>query len=120
MRARFRRIANLAVYYVGNGFLAFIFLAPILWALITALKPRDQVLTYPPQFIPQPVTLESFARLWTLRGGVYQQYTLNSLIVAVATTLLVILVATAAGYGFSRLRFAGKRVFFVVILSTLM
>lgn len=119
-RAKVRKRIGVIAYYMANSAIAAAFLLPFLWTLSTALKPRAQVLVYPPRWIPSPVVFESFRTLWTIKDGAYRLYTLNSLIVALATTTLVVILSTLAGYGFSRMKFPGKWALFAVLLSTLM
>ena len=41
-----------------------VFLLPILWMLITSVKPKSQIMHYPPKFIPRHVTAENFATVF--------------------------------------------------------
>jgi len=118
--SRTQKQIGTVAYYAVNVVLVIAFLVPFLWTLSTALKPRDQVLTYPPRWIPRPVTFDNFKRLWNIQDGAYRRYTLNSFVVACTTTLLVVTLSTLAGYGFSRMEFPGKVVLFTVLLSTMM
>lgn len=107
-------------FYLVNTLLAIAFLAPILWTLMTSLKPTHQILTYPPQFLPEQFTLEHYRTILTVNSGEFLRYVINSLIVTSGTILVVVLVSSLAGYAFAYLRFPGINIFFVSILATMM
>jgi len=118
MKARTRkRVGDSFLYLIY--FLAGLFAAlPIIWVVSTSIKPRQEIFSYPPKLIPQSPTLENF--VYVLRGTPLPQYFLNSLIVALSTTFLVLLLASLAAYGFSRHTFKGKYAILMVIIGTQM
>lgn len=75
-------------------------------------------LPYPPRFFPAHPSLFNF-RLIMQNGGLLQAY-LNSFIVAIASVLVKVGSALLAGYAFSKGKFKGKRIIFIVFLATLM
>jgi multiple sugar transport system permease protein len=93
-------------------------LVPFLWMISTSLKADQYVLTMPPQFFPQPLTFSSYTRLLELfpMGHMF----INSLIVAVMTTLGQLLTSSMAAYAFARIRFKGSDTLFLAYLATLM
>ncbi len=95
-----------------------LFMLPLVWMVSTSLKPEGQILSYPPRWIPAAPTLENFAGV--LRRFAFVQWTLNSAIVVVTATLLVILVDSLAGFALARLRFRGRDALFMVIVSMLL
>ncbi|HBG00982.1 MAG TPA: carbohydrate ABC transporter permease [Firmicutes bacterium] len=107
-------------FYLTNTLLAIAFLAPILWTLMTSLKPTHQILTYPPQLLPEQFTLEHYRTILTVNDGEFMRYVINSLIVTSGTIFVVIVVSSLAGYAFAYLRFPGINIFFVAILATMM
>lgn len=120
MRSFFERNgATRALYYALNAAIGLFFLVPFYWTVTTALKPTRNILVYPPQLIPEPVTLENFRYVWFVRAEV-RGYFLNSAVVAVGTVLLVVALSTLAGYGFAKLRMPLKGLLFLSILLGLM
>ncbi len=95
-----------------------LFMLPLVWMVSTSLKPEGQILSYPPRWIPAAPTLENFAGV--LRRFAFVQWTLNSAIVVVTATLLVILVDSLAGFALARLQFRGRDALFMVIVSMLL
>jgi multiple sugar transport system permease protein len=107
-------------FYLTNTLLAIAFLAPILWTLMTSLKPTHQILTYPPRLLPERFTLEHYRTILSVNDAEFLRYVVNSLIVTSGTIFVVIVVSSLAGYAFAYLRFPGINVFFVAILATMM
>lgn len=93
------------------------FLAPLLWALSGSFKPRGDIFGYPPQPIPDPFTLDNYQRLFS--GQPFWRWFLMSTVVALVATVVSVLVCALAGYGFAKFRFAGKRLLFGVMFSSL-
>lgn len=98
-------------------FLIFI-LFPFYWMISTSLKDMSAIFKLPPQWIPHNPTLENYKAL--LSENYFITYYLNSIKVAGGTTLVCMVVAMFAGYGFSRYCFKGKNTILMLILSTQM
>lgn len=98
---------------VLSAILALLFVAPLIWVIVSS-------------FSPQPGSAQSegwgVANYLTLMG--YQQglgvYLRNSLIITVVTVVVSVVVCTMAGYSFSRFRYPGRNLGFMVTLSILM
>ena len=91
-------------------------LLPLLWMLSASLMPAGEASTVPPRFLPSAPTLahyhELFARLDLARAFV------NSLAIAVVTTVVSVTLNALAGYGFARFAFAGRdRIFALLLLA---
>src|SRR5947209_16043837 len=113
------RIGLRASYYVTSSALAIIFLAPIVWTIITSLKPPAEASASPPTFLPTFLSWGNYQHLAAFGDGIFT-YTFNSAAVAFGTVLCTIILSTLGGYGFSRFRFLGKDILFITILATLM
>jgi multiple sugar transport system permease protein len=104
-----------------NAFLllaSFLMVAPFLWALSTSFKLPGDVFAYPPRFLPDPFTLNSYIKVTT--DIPFPRYLLNSVIVTTSIVLLNVVFATAAAYAFAKLRFPGRDAIFFALLLTLM
>lgn len=106
-------------YYVTCSALAIIFLAPIVWTMVTSVKPSAEASASPPTFLPSSLSWSSYQHLAAFGDGI-SVYAFNSTIVALGTVLCTIILSTLGGYGFSRFSFPGKDILFVTILATLM
>lgn len=104
---------------VGLTLAACVFAAgPVVWGLLTALKPATQVVAYPPQLLPSPPTLASFAAVWTESN--FPVFFRNSLVVTAVSVALSLVLAVHAAYGLARFHFRGKTVLMLGILATSM
>src|SRR5437764_3850134 len=103
--------------------LAIIWAAPVLWMLLTSLKPESQVITLPPRWLPDRLsdfTLANYANVLLVPRGVdLVRSFLNSLFVAVVGTSLVVVVDTLAAYALSRMHFPGRDVLFGLVVASL-
>ncbi len=97
---------------------ALLFLAPFLWMVSTALKDPKLVFIFPPQIIPDPVRWDNFVRVFQRLP--FHIYTYNSVRMTVLCLIGHLLTASMVAYGFARLRFPGRDVLFLVLLSAIM
>ena len=118
-RKRIQRISRTAILYAVCIVLSLLFLFPVVWSMMTSLKPPAEALASPPTYLPSTITLENYFKLNQYGAGLFQ-YVYNSTMVAIGTVLGTIVLSTLGGYGFSRFDFPGKNVLFVIILATLM
>jgi multiple sugar transport system permease protein len=102
---------NLAVWSIV---LAIAF--PLFWMLSTALKPNDETFAMPPTLLPAHPTLDQFRRLLTETP--FATFFLNSVIVGVSTTVLVVTIAALGAYGLVRFRFPGRELIAHLVLFT--
>lgn len=93
-------------------------LVPFLWMLSTSLKVRDQLYAFPPEWIPSPVTFESYRVLFDPLP--FDVFFLNSLKVAFLSLAGTLLTCSLAAYAFARLRFPGREAVFALLLTTMM
>jgi multiple sugar transport system permease protein len=72
------------------------------------------VLTFPPQFIPDPATTDNYVQALTTQN--FGLYFLNSIIVSVIATAASVLVSSMMAYAFARFRFPGRELIFRILL----
>jgi multiple sugar transport system permease protein len=115
------RRSNGLGWYTGLIALSVVFVAPLLWMVVSSFKTRNEALRIPPTWWPLEPTNRAYD---TILGADSQApvftWFLNSLFVASVHTVLVLVVASCAAYPLARLDFAGKRVIFGLIVSTLL
>ncbi len=97
---------------------AVITLAPFAYMVSTSFKPHAFVLELPPRFIPANPTLDNYIRAIT--SNHFGRYFLNSLIVAVPSTVITVVLSAMLAYGFARWDFPGRSVLFHGMLGALM
>ncbi|TGQ63905.1 carbohydrate ABC transporter permease [Mesorhizobium sp. M00.F.Ca.ET.186.01.1.1] len=114
-----KRAAGFARHSTGI-FASLLFVAPIVWAVLSTFKPAQEARQPPlPPWPTSGFSLENYATLNTFGDGLWASAQ-NSIYVSLMTVLVSIVVSVFAGYGFSRFRFPFKDLFFVLILSTIM
>ena len=95
--------------------IVFLFIAiPLYWMIASAFKTPANVGVSPPQTYPHPVSIQNFTAAF--KQYTFGQYILNSVIVAVAATVLVLVLGTLAGYAMGRLPMRGKFTMMVMLL----
>jgi multiple sugar transport system permease protein len=104
------RLAFLAVMLV-------FVLLPIYWSAVSSIKPADDFFRSPPPWFPSHPTLDHYRLLGAVRGWEGIE---NSLIVAVATTILSVFLGTTAGYSMARFRTGGKQLALWVLSQRMM
>ncbi|KKC47216.1 MULTISPECIES: carbohydrate ABC transporter permease [Paenibacillus] len=93
-------------------------LFPLYWLFSSSVKNSSDVIKMPPDWWPRTFTWSNYADVFTNQPAL--RWTLNSLYVAGLSTALLIVTSSMAAYAFSKLRFKGRSVFFIVFISSLM
>jgi multiple sugar transport system permease protein len=96
---------------------ALLFLVPIIWMLVSALKPSAEVFTTPPTLFGSEVMFSNFVEAWNYLP--FGRFILNTVIVAGIGTLITLVASAMSGYAFARLNFRFRGGLFVLYLSTL-
>lgn len=104
--------------YAINGLLALLFVAPLAYSLLGSFKTPVEAAESPPTWFPSAFSLENYQAIRDIADA--GSALVNSALVAVFTVVLTIVVGVLAGAGFSRARFRGKDVIFVIVLVALM
>lgn len=106
--------AVLSYVLLTVGALAMVF--PFAWMLLSSFKEYREILSF--DIWPTRFTLANYIEVLTHTA--FPRWFLNSVVVAVGTTSSVLFFCALVGYVLAKLRFPGKNVIFVLILSTLM
>ena len=99
-------------------FLAFIALFPFYWMFVTAVKPVDEVFAFPPKLWPSEFIWSNFGN--ALERANFFTYFKNSVITTFCSTVITVFINLLAGFAFSKYKFKGKNIMFLIVLSTLM
>ncbi len=121
-RERIKKAVLHAVLIAG----AVVFSIPFIWLVTTAFKTDAEMGAFPPVWLPErwkpPIDWSDlfyhFERALTFIP--YWRYTLNSAYVTAMSILGELVSVSLVAYGFSRVRFKGRDVLFVLVLSTMM
>lgn len=96
---------------------------PMYFAVITAFKPLDELLHFPPRLIVMRPTWSNFTDLYQLAANMWvplSRYVFNTLFVAVVGTALHVVFAAMAAYPLAKHKFPGRGPLFAVIIMALM
>jgi len=111
------RPGDLAVWIALAVSLA-VALFPIYWMLNTSLKPSSEIFRSPPSFVSAQWSLEAYGEIFRTRP--IARYLVNSLIVSAGATILSVVLASLAAYGFTRFFIRGANLFIIFLLFTKM
>ena len=112
------RTVKSVVYWLVLSPLLLVILFPFAVMISTAVKPRAEVLAYPPSWLPSEIKLSNFIEMWHATN--FGTALTNSVVVSTGATLLCLAVAIPAAYATARLDFKGQRLFRQFLLVTQM
>jgi len=98
--------------------LAAVMLLPLAWMLVTSIETLAESRHFPPTIVPSGIHWENYPN--ALDSAPFGRFFANSLVVTLASVAVNLVFCSLAGYAFSRLRFFGRDVIFIVLLATLM
>jgi multiple sugar transport system permease protein len=99
-------------------FFALLSLFPLYWLATSSFKVRSEIFAVPPTLWPQQFTIRNFETFFV--GNPTFTWLLNSIMVSLATCLIMLIAGTMAAYAFSKLSFKGRRLLFLVFVSSIM
>lgn len=117
-RTRSQRKRRLLTHIGLIGF-GLIMLYPLLWMLSSSFKPTAEIFREP-GLIPWSFTPSNYTEGWGALQFPFHHYLLNSAIVVVGAIIGNLIGCSLAAYAFARLEFRGKRLFFAIMLATIM
>jgi len=113
-----RGIFGKFLIYLLLSVTSLIYIFPIIWMLLTSLKPSYQV--FSPDLLPNPVEWSNYPRSFTYTGLDFGKLYLNSTIITLTNVVGTVISSTIVAYGFARLHAPGKNLLFLLLLATMM
>ncbi len=123
LRAKQKRVTR---SFSGNMLVLFFLLLmsvfmvlPILYTVVTAFKPVNELFLYPPKFFVQNPTLENFTTMVRLVNEMwvpFERYLFNSLLVAAVGTAGYVAIAAMAAYALAKYRHKWLKILYVVVV----
>ncbi|WHX48505.1 carbohydrate ABC transporter permease [Paenibacillus woosongensis] len=108
-------------YHVFVGAIAILMLYPIIWLFMSSFKESRTIFATASQLIPQSWDFGNYAAGWAGVGGQpFAQFIVNSLIIVVLATIGVVISSALVAFGFGRLDFRGRNLWFALMMVTLM
>lgn len=100
--------------------LGILMIYPVLWMISSSFKPNNLIFSEP-GLIPRIVTIENYITGWRgYAGTTFETFFANSLLMCAIAIIGNVISCAMAAYAFARLKFAGKRLWFAVMIATLM
>lgn len=120
-QARTRKAVTYAILIA----LSCVSLVPLLWMVSTALKPIEETMVNPPQWIPSQMMWENFGKAVTydadkLGFDPMVVYARNTLFVCLLSVLGTVMSNAVVAYSFARLKWPGRDLIFAITLATMM
>lgn len=101
----------------------FIMALPLIYAVLQAFKPYNELFIYPPRFFVQNPTISNFTQLFDLTSSTwvpFSRYLFNTVVNTVISTVIHILAAGMCAYPLSKNNFPGKKIIFNVVVWALL
>jgi len=118
IRGRRRLASRQAVVVILIVGFSAIMLLPFFWMITTALKTNNGIYHLPPQFIPKTFDLANFGA--GMRAVHFSRLFINTAIIAGLSTIGSVVSSMFVGYGLSRIRFPGRKIWFYVFVGSMM
>lgn len=117
----YQRRARVASVFKHAGLilLSIVMIYPLLWLIVSSLKPNDQIFNDLSIFTTD-LTLDNYANGWTSQQLPFSHFLMNSAILSLGAILGNLISCSLAAYAFARLRFRGRNLFFAIMLGTIM
>ncbi|MDQ3396983.1 MAG: carbohydrate ABC transporter permease [Deinococcota bacterium] len=116
-RFNFRRFFIIVLLYALLILFAVLAIGPFLWLVSTSLKGGQNILEYPPQLLPNPVSFRSYVEVWNAQN--MPLFLWNTALITFWGVFANLALSATAGYALARLRFPGRDIIFFLIISTL-
>lgn len=100
--------------------LVFIVIVPLVYMVSMAFTLESNQLNFPIEWIPQPPTLSNFTHIFADTTLPIVQWFINSLVVSLIGTGIIVLLSSLSGYAFARLDFPFKNLLFSLLIFSLM
>ncbi|GAA2107084.1 carbohydrate ABC transporter permease [Microlunatus panaciterrae] len=94
-------------------------LYPLLWMAVSSLRPNDLIFRQPGLWL-KTLHVQNYSEGWTALAQPFGRYLLNSAIVVIGAIVGNLVSCSLAAYAFARLRFKGRKIWFAIMLLTIM
>lgn len=114
-----RKLFALLTWIATFGLMV-IMCVPGLWVVLSAFRPNREILAKPPVWIPERLSLDNFREIFGFGDALVAipvlSYFANSLIIALTSTVIALMIGMSGGYAFARFRFRGKNGLFLGLM----
>lgn len=93
-----------------------VMLLPFIWMLATSFKPANEVVAWPPNFVPRSPSLDNYIEVF--QKVPFARYFFNSVLITAICTVTTCFTSALAGYIFACFKFPGRSLLFIILLGT--
>ena len=104
--------------FIVAAIIALMFLFPMVYTVISSLKPLEDITSVPMRWIPREIRLRNFIEPFVEKN--FGIYFLNSIFVTVTVTFSSLFFCSLAGYSLTKFDYKGRNFFFILVLMTMM
>ena len=105
--------------HLGLIALALVMLYPLLWLVASSIKPNDEIFR-DLSLIPQNIDLSNYSNGWNALSEPFGRYLLNSAVIVLGSLIGNLVSCSMAAYAFARLEFRGRKLWFSIMLMSIM
>ncbi|OWA37920.1 ABC transporter permease [Saccharibacillus sp. O16] len=117
-RKRAKISVSQIVAYVFLGLLCVIWIIPVVFGITTSFRSQTEVVSTGFRLLPVNWIMDNYtAILENTSTAPIMRWLMNSIIIATSHTLLVVIVISITGYGYSRMQFKGRNIMFFTLLG---
>ncbi|MEM7532818.1 MAG: carbohydrate ABC transporter permease [Chloroflexota bacterium] len=119
-RSAWIQVARVVEFISKYGILilfSLFFLLPWVWMVSTSLKNPEELVVYPPIWIPDPIRWDNY--FLAFNEGALGQFLINTVLVTVPSVIGAVISNALSAYGFARIRWPGRDLVFAMVLATL-
>ena len=116
-----KKVLKNCVYHLLVCFGAFVMLYPLLWMIFSSFKPHEDVFAYGARILPVHWDFSNYSYGWSGFGGItFATFFKNSFVISILSTIGAVASSALTAYGFSRIRFRGRNLWFVCMMLSMM
>ena len=111
-----RKAAIYGLLILGVG----VFMLPLIVMVSTSLKSFTEINSYPPSFLPKKLIFTNYAEALVYRDTMFPRWTFNTIFIIGAILPGVVISSSLCAYGFARMTFPGRDLWFMLVLGSIM
>ena len=112
-----KKVKGVAVHVLLFA-LAFIWIFPVIWLVLSSFKDGSELFTYPLTILPEHFTLDNYKTAWEQFD--LMLYTGNTAFITVVATVITVIMSSMCGYGLAKYNYKWLNVLFLCLLATTM
>lgn len=116
-----RKILGRVIYHIFVVFIGFVMIYPLLWMVASSVKPAKEIFNNASSLIPKEFVTYNYSTGWKgFASYSFTNFFKNSFVISGLATIGTVISAPFVAFGFSRLRFRGRKIWFSMMLLSMM